>query len=174
MGIVVVSFGWCFLVLGRAFRWMGDPTKHPIVVGLGRYGELTFVAGEIERELQIEQEHIGNVHFTRSWVVYRGAARLAVARLNDIMWVYPYQYTQYVYGIPVYRKREVYVWDRHGTRVEFPARKKDVSAIMEAILRRAPWAAGGYSAQFEESWRTNRSDFIAAVEKRRQENIGNA
>ncbi len=169
IGIVATIFGWLLLVLRRTVQWIAEPSKHPIMLALARYGEPKLVGDQIERELQMEQEFLRKIYLTRNWVVYRGRTRLEVARLNDIMWVYPYTYTHYVNGIPVYRTHEAYIWDRHGAFAALPCRKKDIPAIMQAILRRAPWAVAGFSPQLHNLWLNNRNDFISDVERRRQD-----
>jgi hypothetical protein len=168
IAIVLGIFAWCLLVLKRAIERMIDPSKHPIMLALGRYGDAQGVAGQIEREFPLAGEKFGKIHFTPNWVIYRGAAALDAVQWKDIVWVYPHTFTQYIYGILVYKSHDVYVWDRHGKRAVLPSRKKQIPEVIQAIQRRSPWAVAGYSREIEKSWLSNRNEFLAAVEQRRQ------
>jgi hypothetical protein len=165
IAIVLGIFAWCVLALRRSVERIIDPSRHPIMKALGRYGDAAFVAAQIEREFLLVGETIGKIHFTPNWVIYRSAASLEAVQIKAIVWVYEHIYTQYVNGIPVHKSYSAYIWDRHGKLSTLPARKKQLPDVMQAILRRTPWAAAGYSQDLHNKWLSNRNEFIAAVDQ---------
>lgn len=157
----------CLWGLTRAILRSGDLQRHPIMRSLGRFGEPQMMAQQINGEVMHQHPTVGKLHFTQNWLLLASSASLKATRLNDVMWAYMKVTQHRTNGIPTGKTHAALVWDRYGKCITISGREKTVRETLEGILNRAPWAIGGYAADIEKTWKSNRAGFIGAVDQRR-------
>ncbi|HVU12424.1 MAG TPA: DUF6709 family protein [Phototrophicaceae bacterium] len=163
---VGIILGLALLIVGT--RRMIDPSSHPIMKSLARYGDSQAISDEINRELAANPTKLGKtVALTPHWLVSQGTTYFKAARLRDIAWMYENITRHRTYGITTRRTYEGYVYDRYGKLTNFAAKEQQVQDGLRAIAQAAPWAVMGYDAQYAEMWRKNRDQFLATVDQRR-------
>jgi hypothetical protein len=170
LGLGIPLFGLCLWGLARTIRRSNDPSAHPIMRALGRFGPPDYIAGQIDADMLAENPKVGGIYLTPTWlVVYRSSASLGVTRIDDIAWAYK-QVTQHrTNGIPTGKTYTAWIWDRHGVCITIPGKEAAVNKVLETITRRTPWILAGYSPDLEKTWKANRAAVIEAVEQRRRQ-----
>jgi hypothetical protein len=162
-------FGLCLWGLARAIRRSNDPTTHPILRALGRFGPTDYVASQIDAEMLASNTQVGSVHLTPNWLVHAASADLSATRIEDVVWAYK-QVTQHrTNGIPTGKTYNAQIWDRHGVRITVSGKEPLVNQVLEAVAQRAPWVLAGYSPELEKTWKQNRAAVVEAVEQRRRQ-----
>ncbi|MFL5803300.1 MAG: DUF6709 family protein [Roseiflexaceae bacterium] len=172
LGLGIPLFLLCVWGLMRAIKRSNDPSVHPIMRALSRFGPADYVAGQIDAELQADHPKVGKLHLTPSWLVQAASARLDATRLDDVVWAYK-QVTQHrTNGIPTGKTYAAQIWDRYGVCITVAGKEAFVNQALEAAAQRAPWLLTGYSAELEKTWKQNRAAVIDAVEQRRRQIMG--
>lgn len=172
MGVVGLVVGAAIL-LGCAwflFVWLQrtvDPASHPIAKSLSRLGPLEAISTQIEMEMQSEHPKIGAVHFTRSQLIEARPAALQVVPYRDISWIYKYVVQRRTNGVPTGKTYSAVIWDRFGGKLTIAGKEKDVDAVLDGAIQRAPWAIPGYQEHLAREWTRNRAGVLAIVEQRR-------
>ncbi len=158
----------CLYGIFLSARRSNDPSAHPIMRGLKRFGDPGAMANQIHAEMQGHVDKVGKLSFTNNWLVNATGSSLNVTRLSDVAWFYKKVTQRRVNSVPVGKTYEALVWDRHGNYFTVQANENDVNLMLDAIGNSAPWAIGGYSDDLKTSWDKKRADFIAAVDAHRQ------
>lgn len=152
----------------RALMRLGNSDRHPIMRALRRFGDTEEIAQQIDHEVNSHHEKIGNVKFTRNWLIHQQGLTFKAARLNDLVWMYKHVLKTKYYGVVTVGKTySVYLWDRHGQCITVTAKEKSVDEMLGTIYQRAPWIIAGYDQQLEKEWKKNRAEVIASVDQRR-------
>lgn len=160
-------------LLARTIQRFSDPSQHPIMRSLARFGDAEQTADQIEGEMNQDHPTIGKqTHLTRSWLVHRTGVSLQVTRLSDVTWMYKHVTQHRTNFVPTGKTFQAMIWDRSGTCIGIQGKEKEVLAIMEAIAQRTPWTIIGYKPELEQAWKKDRSRFLAAVDQRRSQ-VGN-
>lgn len=146
------------------FTRSANPNNHPIMKRLKLLGEPETVLSEIENERMMGEQKVGNLVFTRSFLVFAPGNDFHAMRRSDIAWAYK-QVTQNRYGKTYY----AYVYDRNGRLISAAAKEDVVNQMLTAVLNYAPWAIAGYSNDIKKSWDRDRAGFIAAVDDRKRQ-----
>jgi hypothetical protein len=175
-GYVALGLGiplFCVFVLGiaRAIRRNSDPSKHPIMRALGRFGPPDQVAAAIDAELLADHTKVDRLHLTQNWLVQATSASLTATRIDDVVWAYKQVTQRRVNGVPAGKTYAAQIWDRHGIRMSIMGRETYVNQAIEAAARRAPWMLAGYSTELEKAWKSNRNAVLATVEQRRRQAV---
>jgi hypothetical protein len=174
LGLGIPLFGLCLWGLARAIRRTNDPSTHPILRALGRFGPPDYVASQIDAEMIATTSKVGGVHLTPNWLVHAGSANLSATRIEDVVWAYK-QVTQHrTNGIPTGKTYAAQIWDRHGVRITVTGKEPVVTQALEAVAQRVPWVLAGYSPELEKTWKQNRAAVVDAVEQRRRQVLGQA
>jgi hypothetical protein len=174
LGLGIPLFGLCLWGLARAIRRSNDPSTHPILRALGRFGPPDYVASQIDAEMLAEHPTVGGVHLTPNWLVHAASASLSATRIDDVVWAYK-QVTQHrTNGIPTGKTYAAQIWDRHGVCIIVTGKEPVVNQALEAVAQRSPWVLAGYSPELEKTWKQNRVAVIEAVEQRRRQVLGQA
>jgi hypothetical protein len=71
--------------------------------------------------------------------------------------------------IPVGQSSEAVLYDRYGFSSTTQARKRKVESLMTHIIQQCPWIVAGFSKDLENLWKSQRREFVAAVDERRKE-----
>lgn len=159
----------CVFGIVRASQRTSDPSKHPFVSRLKRFGDPSVVSSEIESEMQAAHPQLGDVHVTRSWMVLAGKSQFQAMRLSDMVWMYKQVTQRRVNGIPAGKTYAVHLFDSHGTKIEIPGKEEAVDQVIRQVFAVAPWVLTGYNAEIEKAWNKDRASLIAAVAQRRQQ-----
>jgi hypothetical protein len=172
LGLGIPLFGLCLWGLARTIRRSNDPSVHPIMRALGRFGPPDYVAGQIDAEMLAANPKAGGVSLTPNWLVHAGSATLSATRIEDVVWAYK-QVTQHrTNGIPTGKTYAAQIWDRHGVCITVTGKEPVVNQALEAVAQRVPWVLAGYSPELEKTWKQNRAAVIDAVEQRRRQVLG--
>jgi hypothetical protein len=155
---------WNLQKVGR--RW-GKPENHPIAKQLGKVGDASAIASQVEQELPDGQK-IGGITITPNWIFREKTYGLDSVRLEDIVWFYQKVTTHRTNGIPTGKTYSTVLHDRSGKGFEFSANENQVNDIMNILYDKAPWAISGYSDDLQKMWQKQRNDLIATVDERRQ------
>jgi hypothetical protein len=170
LAVGIPVFLLCILGLVQAVQRSSDPLKHPIMKDLGRFGPAQQVVSEIENDLFMPHEQLGDLHLTPGWLVHTPAAALGATRLEDTVWIYKQVTQRRVNGIPAGKTYSALIFDRHGKLITIPGKNEEaVNQMLQAVLNRAPWSLAGYNQEIEKAWKSNRASVIAAVDQRRQQ-----
>lgn len=169
LAALAISAVLSIVLLGRTINRMADPTRHPILRALARYGEPESIAREIDTEMAMSRTPVGkNASLSQRWFAYHKGGTFHAARLQDIAWAYK-QVTQHrTYGIPTAKTYMAHVADVYGHQFSIQAKQKEVDGLLQAIAERAPWALHGYSDKLAQAWRKDRQQVLGAVAERRK------
>lgn len=168
--LLLFSLFGIFNVMGR----MSDPSRHPIMRGLARFGDARLAASEIDAHLAGEHPRVGNVHLTPAWMVHTTGAFFEATRYDDLVWVYKQVTQRRVNGIPTGKTFAAMICDRHGKVLTVQCKEEQVNQILTGLLQRAPWALAGHSSELEEAWKKNRAAMVGAVDQRHQQVLSGA
>jgi hypothetical protein len=174
LGLGIPLFGLCLWGLARAIRRSNDPSAHPILRALGRFGPPDYVASQIDAEMQAEHPKAGAVHLTPNWLVHSAPASLSATRIDDVVWAYKKVTQHRTNGIPTGKTYAAQIWDRHGVCITVTGKEPAVNQALEAVAQRSPWVLAGYSPDLEKTWKQNRAAVIEAVEQRRRQVLAQA
>ncbi len=174
LALGIPLFGLCLWGLARAIRRINDPSTHPILRSLSRFGPPDYVASQIDAEMLAANPKAGGVQLTANWLVHATPASLKATRIDDVVWAYK-QVTQHrTNGIPTGKTYTAQIWDRHGVCITVTGKELVVDQAIEAIAQRVPWVLAGYSPELEKTWKQNRAAVVDAVEQRRRQVLGQA
>jgi len=165
----------CVIGLGMFMRRNADPSTHPILKSLNRFGPIEFTTGRIDAEMAGEHTTLAkNFHLTKNWLVYSPSGKFDVMRFEDLAWLYMHVTTHKSYGITVGKTFAVMAYDKFGAQAQMVVGNKEQPAqeLIQEIGRRAPWAMGGFSAELNKAWKKDRENFLAEVEKRKAQMAG--
>jgi hypothetical protein len=167
LGVVVLG-AW------RLFRI----DQHLDVQALARYGPPREVVAAIDAELaegkQVTRVGQGlrsfqvpvrnelgynEVYLTPSWLVHFSGPELShvqVFHLDSLI-------------LAGRRGDRVVLADRHGVEAEIPGTDTGLTRLLAEILVRVPWALNRFDEETERTWRDDRDQIIAAVDRQRQD-----
>lgn len=159
----------CVFVIVRAVQRNSDPSKHPFVSRLKRFGDPAVVSSEIEAEMQSAHPQLGDVHVTRNWMVMATKSHFQAMRLSDMVWMYKQVTQRRVNGIPAGKSYAAHLFDSHGMKIEIPGKEEAVDQVIGQVYAAAPWVLAGYNADIQKAWNKDRASLVAAVAQRRQQ-----
>jgi Family of unknown function (DUF6709) len=171
IGLFVAAIVLILTLIGWS-RWLtrrGDPLKHPILKKLSRFGDAQSIAQQIEMELVGDPVKVGNLRFTRTWMIQEIASTFNATRFNDVMWAYKRVTQHRTNGINTRKTYSALIYDRYGAIITINGKEKLVEDTLTEVMRRAPGTVAGYSADILKMWNTNRAGFAAAVDQKRQQ-----
>lgn len=160
----------CVLGLVTYLRRNADPSIHPILKSLNRFGPIEFTTSRIDAELSGEHPVLAkNFHLTKNWLVHAPAGKFSAMRYEDLAWLYMHITTHKSYGVTVGKTFTVMAYDKFGEQAQMMVGNKEVVAqeVIREIGQRAPWAVGGFSPELNKAWKKDRETFLAEVEKRK-------
>jgi hypothetical protein len=163
--VLVLSLAGLFTTLRR----MSNPASHPAVKSLSRFGDPNTVAQQIELEMASEHPQVGNLHFTRNWMVHKQSASMEAMRYRDVVWAYKRVTQLRTYGIPTGKTFNIHIFDRFGKSITPSAKELQVDEALSGIAQRAPWAFIGYDGELEKAWKKQREQVISVIDQRIQE-----
>jgi hypothetical protein len=165
VGTAVVGLACLYLIFTGLGR-LSNPNRHPAVKALGRFGDPQTIAQQMHHELSGSHPQVGNLHFTRHWVINKSGASLDVTRPQDVVWIYKKVTQHRTNGIPTGKTYAALIYDRHGKIMTIPGKEPIVNEMLTATYQNAPWAEVGFSAEIEKMWNKNRQQLIDNVQQR--------
>jgi hypothetical protein len=163
--VLVLSLAGLFTALRR----MSNPATHPAVKSLSRFGDANVVAQQIDVEMASEHPQVGNLHFTRNWLVHKQNASVEAMRYQDVVWAYKKVTQHRTYGVPTGKTYNIHIFDRHGKTITPTAKELQVDDALRGISQHAPWAFVGYDAELEKTWKKQREQVVSVIDQRIQE-----
>ena len=154
----------------RLIARQADISQHPIYKALARYGEPQTVIKQIESEMALGSEQVGELQLTSKWAIISSAIQFEAMYLKDVIWMYKMVTQHRVNGIPTGKTFKVVMYDKHGYLMEVPTKKNRVDEMLQAVYQRAPWVIVGFDDAIQNMWKNNegRLQMIAEVEARQQ------
>ncbi len=168
LGIPCVLLGlWNLQKVGQ--RW-SKPEQHPIAKALSTQGDASHVASQVEHELQSGTgTTVGKTKITKAWLFQPSFfGGLTALPFDSLVWAYKKVTTRRTYGIPVGKSWAAVICDRQGGSIEINGSEAQVDEILQKLWQQAPWIMGGYSDELQNLWSKERSQFVEAVDLRRQ------
>ena len=173
--VIIITLLFAFLIVvfvRRALGYMRNISMHPVVKRVESWSDAADVVALSEREMSTPRFKGNGVLFTDSFVIVQGFFTFNIFAWNHLLWAYRKQTTtRYYFVIPVARSQEA-IMNFYGGSVNWRAGKKSVEEVLIFAIKQAPWAVLGYSPELEKLWSKTNSDFVAAVESRRQKCLG--
>ncbi|MBC8100129.1 MAG: hypothetical protein H7Y11_11850 [Armatimonadetes bacterium] len=163
LSITAIVGALCGLGVINGLATQANPQRHPVYQALALFGEPHVIAQQIDAELQGSTVRVGDLHFTRHWLVIQRRAMLQVTRYQDIMWAYK----KVAQGRATGKNFMLHIYDRHGKLLMLTAQELEATEMINTVATHAPWALIGYSEETETMWDQQRAQFIATVDTRR-------
>lgn len=161
--VFILSVFLALLSLKRS----NDPTSHPIMKALSRYGNPETVAAQIDSEMGPGAVRIGSAFLTSSWFIHSGWFHLKAMRIQDVVWLYKRVVQHRTNGIPSGKSYYAVILDQQGKVISIASRQNRVDEILQALGTRAPWSVKGYNSELEALWRKDRVGFLNEVNRRK-------
>ncbi|MEO8607275.1 MAG: DUF6709 family protein [Chloroflexota bacterium] len=162
--LLVLIFVWGILYTRRQMR---NPSEHPIMRTLARFGDAQKIANQLDTELDDHFDAVGKIRLTKHWLVYGSLGALSVTRFQDIIWIYKAVVHHSTNGAATGDNVSMKVWDRHGTCITITDNDNQINDILKAVGGRAPWAFSGYSPDLEHRFKTNPTELLHEVDRRK-------
>ena len=158
-----------YLLLQKVRRVRSSP-GYPVDSQLAAIGTLSQLSIEIDRDFAGEQFAARRVHVSRRWLCYAGKGQVTIRPLDQLTWAYTERIKHRLNAIIPYRPAsyQLFLWDRNGRAAAIPVKKNDAQACLTLLQKQAPWIFVGYNDTLKESWNSDRTEFLALVEARRQ------
>src|SRR6266850_2327955 len=165
------------LVLAGLLLWKGvpawrhwrDPSSHPLLARVGKWGDPLGVAVEAERDFETPHLKGGNgCGVGDKYLIQSTFFGFDMLRLQDLLWGYKKITKHSVNFIPTGKTYEAIVACYGGTAT-IPGKEKKVHELLAFVQERAPWAMYGYSDELSALFNKRRQEFVSSVEQRRQE-----
>ena len=170
-GLGLGLFFGVIAVLVLRSNYSSDPANHPITLRLQKMGPGLELAANIDQEMNSGQvlKFGSSAMLTPSWLLSPGAFSLKVLRLQDLVWFYKKVTTHRVNFVPTGKTYSVVLWDRSKTTflIEMGRKEEAGNTLLQELVRRAPWALAGYSADLQKLWVKDAQGVMAAVDERK-------
>ena len=164
-GLLSVLAVWNVL---KATRRIANPKLHPAYAQLAHIGNVQELEAQIDAQITGQVKRLGRCRFTRDWILQITAFGFSLMRIEDIVWLHKKVVRHYHNGIPTGKTYAAILHDRHGGRIEIPAREGNVDQLLVAMSQRAPWAFVGFLSQTQKAWKSDRTALIFASDERRR------
>ena len=174
--------GWIGLAIGlplfvlsawntkKALTRKSNPSAHPILISLEKYGSPVTITAAIDREINAGiSRPTSSVFISPSWFLNARFFTLDAKPLAELVWVYKKVTKHSVNFIPTGKTYITVVWDRRRKSMEVSTGRSEQKThrILEDLGARAPWLLIGYSEDLSRDWTTDASGVISAVDQRR-------
>jgi hypothetical protein len=164
--------------IAKAVKRRGNMEASPIVKKMAkRFVEPPAVIAQmIDQDIKTtgNASPVKGVILSSSWLLRKGAFRLDVLHVNDIVWIYQKVTKHYTNAIPTGKTFTVVIRDKWGGLIEVApgrgrARTRSAKTVdfLQLLASRLPWVITGFSADLKRQYDKNRAQFVAAVDQRR-------
>lgn len=164
LGFFVPILLLCGFNIGRASWGLGSPALHPVARALARFGDPIQIAEAIDKEIATGPVlQVGKATVSSLWLLRPTVFGLLTCQLADIVWAY---------HLILNGDSMAVVAQRNGKAFGIPLKKDVVPRLLTEIYTRVPWVQRGYDLDTLKRWQKQKADFIAAVDQRRQQQLG--
>jgi hypothetical protein len=151
------------------YRTYNDPTQHPAIRRISKWGFLQELASKIESEFKTATVYrSGNLTISDNYVIQTGFLKFNVFRLDDLLWVYVERKRHYYTFIPVGSSYKLKLIFGDGILTNGGSKESHESVLKKLGLA-APWAVFGYSEEVRNNLDRDPAGLRAAVEARKSE-----
>jgi hypothetical protein len=164
--VILLLIGLIWAIVYTRQR-MQNPAAHPIMRMLARFGDPVKIANQIDAELNDHFDTVGKIRLTKHWLVYGSLGALSLTRFQDIIWIYKAVIHHSTNGALTGDNVSMKVWDRHGTCITITDYDSQINDTLKAVAGHAPWAFSGYSPDIEHHFKTNPTEMIHEVDRRK-------
>jgi hypothetical protein len=176
-GWIGLAIGLPLFILGawntkKALTRSSNPSAHPIMLSLEKYGSPVTIAAAIDRETNSETSRpTGSVFISSSWLMNARLFTLDAKPLVELVWAYKKVTKHSVNFIPTGKTYVTVIWDRRRKSMEVSTGRSEQKThrILEALVARAPWLLIGYSEDLAQDWTADAAGVINAVDQRRNQ-----
>jgi hypothetical protein len=166
---VVLIFGFLLVKYGLpVWRYLQDPSSHPLARRLTSWGDPVGIALEAKREAGSPRYKGGGWLVTDKYLIQWTLFSFDLLRLSDLLWAYKRVTRHSVNFIPT-GKTYGAVFACYGGGAEVKGPETTVDSVLTFAAERAPWAVFGFSEELSKLFSQETQDFCAAVEQRRHE-----
>jgi hypothetical protein len=159
LAILTPILALCGFNIARALIRQGNNSVHPVIRSLARQGDPTEVAQDVDAEMAEDGvQKVGKAFMTQNWLLRPTFFRLIACRLDDIVWAFHAKIVGDNVASFAFRDGRMFGIPLH----------KNTPELLAHIHKRVPWVEKGWNKEKAKKWRTQREDFIAAVEARRK------
>ncbi len=149
----------------KAIQRGRNPGTHPLVRSLEKYGPIEDVSRAIDADSTAGITRITPAQFSPNWLLVPTFYTCIAMPLDALVWIYERVY------ITRGRSYAICLRDRQGGYAEFTCALFQVNKIIAHAVRVRPWILSGYSGQAAVDFASNRAQFIADVDRRRQQHL---
>jgi hypothetical protein len=164
----LIFLGLAFWKARPAWRFLRDPSTHPVVKRASTWGDPVTVSAEVEREFGgTDVLTRGSWHLTPRYLVMTTFFGFQVLRWWDLIWAYKQVTRHSVNFIPT---GKTYAANFHcyGGSAAVRGPEAETNELLKVAMSRAPWAIFGHSAELANAFSKKTAEFLAAVEDRRK------
>lgn len=158
----------------KALKRGAEPQLAPVWQQVSVYGNAEHLSGQIGSELEAPHTRYKGLHLTQSWLMKKSLFSTWVSPVDDIVWGYKKTTKHSVNFIPTGKSYAAILVGRHRQHIEVNMPQKSVHALLEDLARRVPWAVYGFDTSLDQAWKKDPGGFVAAVDARRQQQVGKA
>ena len=147
----------------------GDPQRHPTYRKLSAWGEPETIVAHLDQEMAgPDARTVAPCTISPSWLAREHAFGVDVMPLAEIAWAYIKKTEHRRGGVKTGDTYEACLNLRTGKPLIFRAKEEQLKEILSAVCERVPWVVAGYSEELEQLWKTQREEFVAQVDRRRE------
>ena len=165
--VFALLFWW---LARRDWRWVQDPSTHPVAKRAEAWGDPSLIGAEAEQDslapvVKTKKPWI----FGQKFVVFKGPLSFNIYRLSDLLWAYKKKTKHSVNLIPTGTTYAAALFFEAGVNgsADLPGKEKQVDAILQAAMDRVPWAIFGYSKELETAFAKEFTGFRGAIAERK-------
>lgn len=154
-----------------AFTLFRNPTSHPVLKNLRRFGDLSQTTEQIKGDLDLHGTEIGPLRFGNQWILKSDS--FDAMRFEDVVWAYQTHETARAKrgNLSVDYGHALVICDRFGVVVKVPVDEINYERVILLLREHAPWAIYDDSASLQGAWLSGRQTFIDAVMQRKEQGI---
>lgn len=161
--------GLCFYNLFKYRSRRKDPSTHPINKQLIRYGKTADIKSEINQELSSPEVQIINkdIKLTKNWLVSESFFALGLIKINDFVWVFIEKTTHKRNFIKTHTSYQFIARTHDLLEIKLDLTETEARQLLNLIQPRVPWAAFGFTSEFNNLWTKNRDEMIKFIQNKK-------
>jgi hypothetical protein len=169
VSVIVVAGLGLFLQCGLpTYRYLQDPSSHPVMRRLASWDKSIGIAVEIEREAESPRIRTGGWMVTDNYLIQLTAFTFNLLRLTDLLWAYKHVTKHKVNFVPA-GEAYVAVLMCDGGSAEIGGGEMQVDSVISFASQRAPWAFFGFSEEISNLFSQKPQKFYSFVKERKHE-----
>ncbi len=167
VGAIVLGFLFLRSAI-PAWKYLRDPSTHPVLTRVDAWGDQVGVSVLAEREFAAPHAKGGGWRVGDTFIIRASYFSFDILRMADLLWAYKSVTKRRVNFVPAGTTYQV-VLACYGGTAQVQGSEHACDDLLVHVARRAPWAAFGYSDELLELFNKRNGEFCAAIEQRRQQ-----